>query len=228
MNTLSVVGTGSSGNTFLLTCNRETLIIDCGIRFLEVKKMLSFNIRGIVGAIVTHSHGDHSKSILEYERVGIDVWKPYRYDNLRQKKKFGSFTVSSFDCIHDVPCVGYLIEHPDSGLKMLYATDTQYVRYTFSGLTAMLLEANYGEAYVNQEEAKYRHVLEGHLSIETAIDCIKANMNDKLKNIILCHLSAGNSDPEGFRRSVKAIVPDGVQIDIAEKGLTVTLKGDKE
>lgn len=135
----------------------------------------------------------------------------------------GGFTIKSFPCIHDVPCVGYLIEHSESGLKMLYVTDTEYVKYTFNGLTAMLIEANYGEEYVNRDEAKYRHVLEGHMSIETATECIKANMNPGLKNIVLCHLSNGNSDPDAFQRTVIEAVPDGVAVNIAAPGLTVEL-----
>ena len=220
---LKVVGSGSSGNTYLLTCGTETLVIDCGVKFLEVKKTLNFQIRGIVGAITTHSHGDHFKYAHEYEKSGIEVWKPFLDSTLIQTKKMGGFTIKSFPCIHDVPCVGYLIEHSESGLKLLYATDTEYVKYTFKGLTAMLIEANYGEEYVNRDEAKYRHVLSGHMSIETAIECIKANMNDGLKNIILCHLSTGNSDPDAFQSSVREIVPDGVAVDIAAPGLTVEL-----
>jgi phosphoribosyl 1,2-cyclic phosphodiesterase len=106
---------------------------------------------------------------------------------------------------------------------MLYATDTEYVKYTFKGLTAALIEANYSEEYVNRDEAKFRHVMTGHMSIETSIECIKANMNDGLKNIILCHLSKDNSDPLSFKESVKAIVPDGVQVYIATPKLTVEL-----
>jgi phosphoribosyl 1,2-cyclic phosphodiesterase len=87
----------------------------------------------------------------------------------------------------------------------------------------MLIEANYSEEYVNRDEAKFQHVLTGHMSIETATECIKANMNESLKNIILCHLSKGNSDPGAFEDSVKAIVPDGVQADIATPRLTVEL-----
>ena len=223
MSKLHVVDSGSSGNTYLLDCDGEILVIDCGIRFMNVKKILDFNIRGIVGAIVTHKHGDHSKAIPEYEKTGIEVWKPYLDENLLQKKQMGDYTIRSFDCVHDTPCVGYLIEHPESGLKMLYASDTQYVKYVFKDLTAILIETNYSDEFVNREEAKYRHVIEGHLSIETAIECIKANMTEKLKSIILCHLSAGNSDPIAFKESVKAIVPDGVTVDIATPGLTVKL-----
>ena len=108
-------------------------------------------------------------------------------------------------------------------MKILYASDTQYVKYVFKDLTAILIETNYSDEFVNREEAKYRHVIEGHLSIETAIECIKANMTEKLKSIILCHLSAGNSDPIAFKESVKAIVPDEVTVDIATPGLTVKL-----
>lgn len=220
---LQVVGTGSSGNAYLLTCGSETLVIDCGIRFLTVKKALNFQIRGIVGAITTHSHGDHFKYAHEYEKSGIEVWKPFLDSTLIQTKRMGDFAIRSFPCIHDVPCVGYLIEHPESGLKLLYATDTEYVKYTFKGLTAMLIEANYGEEYVNRDEAKYRHVLSGHMSIETAIECIKANMNDGLKNIILCHLSTGNSDPTAFLKSAREAVSDGVSVNIAAPGLIVEL-----
>lgn len=155
--------------------------------------------------------------------TGILVWTPWKDNNLRQVRQFGGFKVSSFECIHDAPCVGYLIEHPDSGLKMLYATDTEYVKYTFRGLTAMLIEANYSEEYVNRDEAKFQHVLTGHMSIETASECIKANVNDNLKTVILCHLSKDNSDPLAFKESVKAIVPDGVHVDIATPRLTVEL-----
>lgn len=220
---LMVIGSGSSGNGYLLTNGTETLVIESGKRLLDVKKALNFQIRGIVGAIDTHTHGDHHKYASEYELAGIPVWTPWKDGNLRQVRKFGGFTVKSFECIHDVPCVGYLIEHHDSGLKMLYATDTEYVKYTFNGLTATLIEANYSEEYVNRDEAKFRHVMTGHMSIETTIECIKANMNDGLKNIILCHLSKDNSDPLAFKESVKAIVPDGVQVDIATPRLTVEL-----
>lgn len=134
------------------------------------------------------------------------------------------FTVRSFDCVHNVPCVGYLIEHQEDNLKLLYASDTEFIRYTFSGLTAMLMEANYGEEYVNREEPKYRHVLQGHQSIETALQCIRANMNPRLAHICLCHLSTGNSDEKAFKAMVQELVPSWVDVTVAEPGLVVDLK----
>ena len=54
---LIVVDSGSSGNSYILTNGEEALILDCGLPFREVKKALGFNVRQIVGVIVTHEHG---------------------------------------------------------------------------------------------------------------------------------------------------------------------------
>lgn len=54
---LIVVSSGSSGNCYLLTVGKETLILDAGCRFREVKIALGFNIRPIKGVVVTHEHG---------------------------------------------------------------------------------------------------------------------------------------------------------------------------
>lgn len=215
-------GSGSSGNSYILTNDEESLILDCGVRFLEVKKALDFDIRSIKGTVVTHCHKDHSGFAHEYVKSGIPVWTPYTSERLRREMQFGGFKVQSFEAIHDVPCCGFLIHHQDIG-KMLYVTDTEYVKYTFKDLSVMLIEANYADEFVNTSDAKYRHVLTGHMSLDTAMGCIAANSSKALNHIILCHLSSDNADPKIFRGSVKAIAPVGCTVDVAEKGLVVEL-----
>lgn len=51
-----VIGSGSSGNCYLLESETECLVIEAGISFLEVKKALDFNIRKIVGVVISHRH----------------------------------------------------------------------------------------------------------------------------------------------------------------------------
>ena len=190
--------------------------------FLEVKKALNFQIRSIVGVLVTHAHGDHAKFAHEYEAAGIRVWRPYSEEILRQDAYFGGFHVRSFESIHNVPCVGYLIEHPAIG-KLLYVTDTEYVKYHFRGLSVMLIETNYDDRLVDRNEAKYRHVLTGHMSLQTAAECIEANLGDEMRNIILCHLSENNADPEVCRKEISAIVPPGIAVDVATPGLSINI-----
>lgn len=60
---LIVLGSSSSGNCYILDNGKEALIIEAGIRFQEVKKALDFNLRKVVGCVVTHAHNDHAKYI---------------------------------------------------------------------------------------------------------------------------------------------------------------------
>ena len=60
---LIVLGSSSSGNCYILDNGNEALIIEAGIRFQEVKKALDFNLRKVVGCVVTHAHNDHAKYI---------------------------------------------------------------------------------------------------------------------------------------------------------------------
>ena len=54
---LKCLGSSSAGNCYLLTSDSgETLILDCGIPIKEIKKGLDWNIRGIKGVIISHTH----------------------------------------------------------------------------------------------------------------------------------------------------------------------------
>jgi len=54
---LKCLGSSSAGNCYLLTSDsRETLILDCGIPIKEIKKGLDWNVRGITGVIISHTH----------------------------------------------------------------------------------------------------------------------------------------------------------------------------
>ena len=53
---LKCLGSGSSGNCYLLSTETETLILDCGVPIIEIKKGLNFDLRRVSGVVVTHSH----------------------------------------------------------------------------------------------------------------------------------------------------------------------------
>lgn len=54
---LKCIATGSTGNCYTLTSGSgETLILDCGIPIKAIKKGLNWNIRGIEGVIISHTH----------------------------------------------------------------------------------------------------------------------------------------------------------------------------
>lgn len=217
---LKCLGSGSSGNCYLLESEQEALVIEAGVPFMEVKKALNFNIRKIAGVIISHAHGDHSKYAKEYEKAGIPIFKPYEKENLRQTATAGRFFIKSFDLVHDVPCCGFLIVHPEMG-RLLYASDTEYIKYRFDRLNHILVEANYSADLIDADAVNRDHVLMGHMELRTTLGFLQTNNNPELRNVILCHLSRGNAEPELFRQEAEKNVECDVYV--AEKGLEVNV-----
>ena len=55
MASLKCVGSGSSGNCYILTCNNEKLILDCGLPIKVIKQGLDFDLGGIQGVLISHA-----------------------------------------------------------------------------------------------------------------------------------------------------------------------------
>lgn len=221
---LKILASGSSGNCYLLLAENETLILDCGIPIMEIKKGLDFDLSKVVGCVVTHAHKDHSKSVPDFIDMGINTWQPYLEEQKIQRRYFGGFAVRSFDVPHDdEPCCGFLIECPN-GERLLYATDFEYIKYSFKKMQIrhLLIEANYQNKYVEKSANNREHVLRGHAELQTTIGVVKDNA-DSLRNVILCHLSQGNANPEEMITEVQKVVRNGVCVDWAKKGLEVSL-----
>lgn len=225
---LKVLGSGSSGNCYLLYTENETLILDCGLPIMEIKKGLNFDLTKVVGVLCTHNHKDHSMSVKWFQNMGFDVWQPYIDENKIQRRYFGGFMVKSFDVPHDnEPCCGFLIECPN-GERLLYATDFEYIGYSFKkmGIHHTLIEANYQNKYVDKSASNREHVLRGHCELNTTLGVIEDD-KDSLRTVILCHLSQGNASPMEMVDEVKKIVKSSVYVDYARKGLEVELKTDE-
>lgn len=237
---LKCIATGSTGNCYALTSNGgETLILDCGIPIKEIKKGLDWNIKDVVGALCTHKHLDHSKSVADIRNMGIRVFNP-ALDIFLDVVHFGDFTIRPFDLTTvdgrwthtnadgtECPCYGFLITHKEMG-KLLYVTDTELIKWRFKDINHVLLGVNYDKDLVDKDnDPKARHVFRGHLSIDTACDFVKANYSDSLQNVIMCHLSAENADRDSFIEKMKKVVRN-VNVDVAEPGKEWVLKRGDE
>lgn len=219
---LRCLGSSSAGNCYILETPDEALIIEAGIKFMDVKKALGFNITKIVGVVASHSHRDHSAYLDQYRRSGIYVFDPYQQPDVeKQTRTYGNFVIKSFPLIHDVPCRGFLITHPEIG-KLVYISDTEYVQYRFKSLNHILIEANYSEKYMEAGSvAKRTHVLTGHMSIETTLGFLEAHNSPELKNVALLHLSDSNSNESEFKMQAEAVVVCPVYV--ADKGMEIEL-----
>ena len=215
------LGSGSSGNCYILENDSEALIIESGIPFMTVKKALDFNINKIVGVLVSHQHLDHAKYSAEYEKAGIPVFKPYESDIERQVRTYGEFVIKSFPLVHDIPCCGFLIQHPETG-RVLYASDTEYIKYRFRNLNHILIECNYSKDLIPEDAVNRSHVMAGHMELQTVLEFLRTNNSLALRSAVLLHISAKNSDPDEFVAGVEKVVQCPVWA--AEKGLEVDLQ----
>lgn len=232
---LHILNSGSSGNCYILESDTEALIIEAGLPFREAKKALDFNVRKIVGVICSHGHKDHSGYVGEYEKAGIKIFAPYTFSNhiragcgymkpfritdFALTDKDGHFKHSNSDG-SECPCYGFYISHPDTG-NLIYASDTEYVKYRFKGLNHILVEANHSKEFIERDSAKYTHQITGHMEIKTTCEFLKANNNPGLRNVVLLHLSSDSSDAEDFKARAEKVVKCPVYV--AEKGLEISL-----
>ena len=238
---LNVLGSDSNGNCYVLQNDKEALIIEAGVRFSEVKKALKWQLSKVVGAVITHEHNDHAKYIRDFVSNGItvlalpSVFRAKGIDSLSFRKEIepmhgyivGGFRVFAMPVCHDVPCVGFIIEHEDMG-RMLFVTDTMMLEYRVPGLNHILLEANYAEDILDAKieagsvplSMKPR-LIHSHMEIETTKGILRANDLSGVNEIVLIHLSNGNSDERRFVREVQET--SGKPVYAAVAGLELNL-----
>ncbi len=220
---IKCLGSGSKGNGWLLDDGKEVLIVDCGVPVKEMKIAIGFQINRVVGCIVSHCHKDHAGYITQYEGCGLKVYKPYEAIGDIGYARFGSFFIQSFPLVHDVPCFGFLISNPSMG-RILYATDTEYIRYRFKNLNYVIVEANYANEMLDDDlddDIKRTHVLRGHMELQTTKRFLRNNVDENTKTVILAHLSNENADKHLFISEIESDLSPIPAIAIAKKGLVV-------
>lgn len=233
------LASSSSGNAYLITDRMfppEHILIDCGIPFKQLQRMLNHGVSKLVGCLISHEHLDHSKSAVDLMKAGIDVFTSagtvdvlkltgHRINRIQPRKQFRMgqrWTILPFEVEHDaVEPFGFLIAH-SGGDKLLYVTDSYYVRYKFTGLTHIMVECNYAADILDFNVSKgnvpapmKKRIRRSHMSIETVKEFLLANDLSMVREIHLLHLSDGNSDAGRFKREIEMLT--GKPVYIADK-----------
>ena len=216
---IKVIASGSSGNAYLIGDGKTRLLFDAGIPFKRIQIGCGFKTSSIDGCLVTHRHGDHAAAIPKLLQRGIAVYSNEDVAGLypgvqsveaRREFRIGTLRILPFEAEHDVPCYGYQVTSTETGERLVYITDSAYVRYTFTGLTHIMIEANYAEDIMigNVRDEKVplslaERVAGTHMSIDTLLSLLRANDMTKVRQIYLLHLSDNNSDAEVFKKMVQ-------------------------
>lgn len=236
MATLLCLGSSSSGNCFLLESQGEILILDLGLDWKSVMKAIDYRLERVVGAVVTHRHGDHSHLIPKMLKYCVPVYScsdvAEKYDEVvvikpKTKYKIGNFIVQPLPVEHNVENYAYIISHAEFG-KLVYAVDCVQFPYKISGVNHWVIEANHDEGIIIDNlcnDAFTQSASENHLNIAQTIEVLSNNLCDVTRTIVLAHLSDGNSNASEFlRRTREELGFDNVFI--ADKGLFVSLNNN--
>lgn len=235
---LIILNSDSSGNGYILeSSDGHSLIIECGLHLNSVKKAINFDLSKVVGCIVSHEHMDHFKYHDLYSKNGIDIYgsegtlndiNGHRYYVLPELKfcQIGSFKVKAFPVEHDaIQPFGFIINHIECG-NVLFLTDTKSSKYKFQGLNNIIVESNYSEEILSEREWSgsinpivAKRIRKSHMSIETCKELLKANDLSEVNNIVLIHLSNGNSDAKNFQNEVKELTNKTVHV--ADSGMII-------
>ncbi len=223
---LTIIGSSSKGNAYVLQNGREALLLEAGMPFKKSLAAVGYDLGKIQGCLLTHEHGDHAGHAREYLDNGVMVMasagtcgqlgksrvrEPMAIEQHQMryaKVQVGGFHIQPFRVEHDAAePLGYAIWHQDMG-TLLFATDTAYLPHPISRMSQVMLECNYSEAWLDMAlegglpRNVYKHVKEGHMSLETCLETLERSDLREVRNIVLIHISGDHGNAEAFAQAI--------------------------
>lgn len=241
----SVLGSGSKGNALYIQSGKTSILIDAGFSGKEIARrmaMIDKEMDSLDGLFLTHEHGDHIQGagvisrrcrVPVYANAGTFKGSDKKLGKLHKRVEFETgnrvqlqdLEIRSFRISHDtLDPVGFLVS--DGKFSVACCTDTgkvsNLITSRLSGCDALILEFNHDPLMLKQ--GPYPHSLQqrvrssqGHLANEDAAAFMKTLLHDRLKHVVLAHLSDTNNTPQLAMKSAMAVLNANYhgRIDIA-------------
>ncbi len=238
---LSVLSSGSSGNSTYVDTVAGGLLVDAGISCRRLEAMLDRIGRGLENVdavLLTHGHADHTsglRTLLRKRPVQVyaapGVWEDSRVVDVEagEPLQVCDLTATFFEVPHDTPTFGLRIS--DGVRSATLATDlgevSPEVFRWMRGADAAVLEANHETEWLRRgpysADLKRRiFSSRGHLSNEQAAEAALALAPYGLKDLVLAHLSKKNNSPARACGTVSKVLRqaghEGVRVRAAIAG----------
>ncbi len=218
---IASLNSGSNGNCYYVGNKDSAILVDIGVSCRETEKRLAhlnLPINKIKAIFISHEHTDHIKGVnLFAKKHNLPVylsrkthqrcnfnWHGIHFFEDGVPQYIAELKVTPFLKFHDgIDPHSFTIDYKD--IKVGVFTDIGQVcdnlTYHFSKCDAAFLEANYCEEML--DKSSYPYFLKsrikggkGHLSNAQALELFKNHASEKLKFLILSHLSRENNHPE--------------------------------
>jgi phosphoribosyl 1,2-cyclic phosphodiesterase len=219
----TVLGSGSSGNTTLISDGSTHILVDLGLSGRETARRLrecGIEPEQIGAIVVSHEHGDHCRGVSPFAKhldipvfmtdavfaasgLTLDPRKQQRI-NSGERFEFQGIQFTSFAVPHDsVDPLGFVIEK--DGIKIAIALDLGYlsnlVLERFKGCDGIILESNHDVQMLKVGPYPWslkQRVMSrrGHLSNDAVAQYLENDFDGKARRVVLAHLSKQNNLPE--------------------------------
>jgi len=251
-----ILASGSRGNAVYVSGGSTSILIDAGLSGIEIERRL--NSKGLYpedldAILVSHEHTDHIQGAgVLSRRFSLPVYMSSKTEKASVSQLGNVRVIKNFECgspftIKDLSIHPFSISHDaedpsgftvnQNGTKIGIATDlgiaTFMVKEHLKGCSLLVLEANHDEhMLINgpypwpiKQRIKSRA---GHLSNEASKNLLKELQHDRLKHVMLAHLSEKNNTPQKALSEVgRAITRCNAQLEVAtqdECGALLRLK----
>ena len=223
---LSVLSSGSKGNTTYIETKETKILIDAGNSskyIIDNLKELNVDIKDIDAILITHVHSDHIKGLeVLSKRIKCPVYitkKMYPYlDYLTNyifiddnKITIKDIQIDTIKTSHDTEeSLGYIITNNDKSI--VHITDTGYINQKYfdiiSNKTIYVFESNHDIEMLNNGRYPFhlrQRILsdKGHLSNYDSAKYLSQFIGNNTKEIILAHLSEENNTEELALKALK-------------------------
>lgn len=235
------LGSGSSGNAFLIRTAETSLLLDCGVGIRSLTRTLrecGIQLHDLGAVLVTHEHSDHIRSLSCV--IGKDVpivstagtrlrsnIPPPQWEQIGPNVPLaiGAVTVWAIMVSHDAaePC-GYMVEAAGTRVSIFTDLGSWHDRLAepVRASDLVVLESNHDHdmlwrgpypAYLKRRVASPV----GHLSNADCASSLAAALRGVSNGpeIWLAHLSQTNNDPATARRETElALGGEGLQLNV--------------
>ena len=233
---ISVLSSGSKGNTTYVESNSSKILIDIGNTCKYItKKLEELNVDAgsLDGILVSHTHKDHIgglKVFLKKNNVPVYLTRGMleeldyvdNYVLIDDEFNIGDIRVECIKTSHDaVDSRGFILF--DDHSSMVQITDTGYINQDYykklSNKDLYIIESNHDIEMLTTGPYPYhlKHRIysdKGHLSNYDASRYISLFIGDKTKYVLLAHLSEKNNTKElAYNELINRLNNDNKHVD---------------
>ncbi len=226
MFSVTILGSGSSGNAALVVCGTTRLLVDAGLSARQLcVRMVECGIDPgtLDGILLTHEHQDHFQGLpVLCKKFEVPIYcnsltaEVLRHGALAQHRNWRIFSTGSDFSVGDVTIQTFSVPHDAAdpvGFVLGYGTHsfgvltdlgfaTKLVQERIRLVHTLLIETNHDEqllhADVRRPWAVKQRILSrhGHLSNKHAAEVIASALGHRLRRVILGHLSSDCNTPQ--------------------------------